>query len=596
MPYKRAIILAPLFLVFEVILDLLQPRLMAHIIDEGVAKGNLRLIIYVCLIMLGTSLIAAFCSLGSTIFSSFAGQGFGTDLRSAVFRKVLSMSFVQTDHFSTGSLITRLTQDVSHLQHVLVMALRMLARQPIMCIGGCIMALQINWRLALILLVLVPLIVLLALFMFRISQPMFVVIQAKLDQVNSVIQENLAGIRVVKAFDRSSHEKARFAQVNEAYASENIRASRFLSGMRPLIMLIMNLGIIAVLWIGGWSIRQGNMTVGEVMAMISYLSTILFSILFASFALTDYARAKASADRIKEVLDVETTETHLLEWMPTAELTPPQPQTNQRSKTSAGCGVKIEFSDITFRYPGAAGRPVLDGISAVIEPGQTMAILGATGSGKSTLVHLLPRFYELQSGSILLDGRNLNSYQLTDLRERMGIVLQESVLFSGTVAENIRWGKRDASDDEIQHAAKIAQADDFIMTFQEGYDTIVGQRGITLSGGQKQRMAMARAFLKNPELLILDDCTSALDSETEKRLWQALRTHFHACTTILIAQRISSIMHADQILVMQDGRTAGIGTHQQLLQNCRVYQEIVESQTGESFSENNQHQQPGGEK
>ncbi|MDQ0288137.1 ABC transporter ATP-binding protein [Oligosphaera ethanolica] len=572
-PYRRQIAMAPIFMIIEVALELLQPRFMARIIDDGVGKGDLRLIWVTCLLMLGTSALAVIGGAGCTYFSSLAGQNFGADLRQALFRKVMSLSFAETDRFTTASLITRLTQDVGQVQHMLVMSLRMLVRQPLMCLGGVVMALLIDIRLAGILLLLVPPILFMSLLTYRYSRPMFSLIQEKVDRLNAALQENLAGIRVVKAYGRSDYEKKRFERENRGLSAQHLRTARFMSGMMPLTMLIMNMGILAVLYTGGWTVRSGELSVGEVMAMVNYITQILFSFMFAAFVLTDFSRAKASADRITAVMDTQPS------------VVDPEGAAPVAAGGRGACrGAAVEFRDVSFRYPGAAGAPVLQGVSFAIRPGETVAVLGSTGSGKSTLAHLLPRFYDATGGAVVIDGRDVRDYHLSDLRDKMSMVLQESVLFSGTVAENIRWGEASASQDEVEAAARAAQVHDFVLSFKDGYETLVGQRGITLSGGQKQRLAIARALLKKPSLLILDDSTSAIDGETEGRLHASMKEACGDMSILQIAQRISSVCNADRIVVLQDGVIVGQGRHADLLRSCRVYQEIVESQTGEDLS------------
>jgi ATP-binding cassette subfamily B multidrug efflux pump len=579
-PYRRQIAMAPLFMALEVALELIQPRFMARIIDEGVGKGDLPLIWKTCLLMLGTSTLAVIGGAGCTYFSNLAGQNFGADLRQALFGKVMTLSFAETDRFTTASLITRLTQDVRQVQHTLSMCLRMLVRQPLMCFGGLIMALLIDIRLAGILLLLIPPILFMSLLTFRYSRPMFTLIQEKIDRLNAVLQENLAGIRVVKAYGRSDYEERRFERENRSLSMQHQRTARFMSGMMPLTMLIMNMGILAVLYTGGWAVRNGELSVGQVMAMVNYITQILFSFMFAAFVLTDFSRAKASADRITAVLD---TTPSVLDSETDSEAEAAAPQAD------SGQGAEVEFHEVSFRYPGAAGAPVLQGVSFVLRPGETVALLGSTGSGKSSLAHLLPRFYDVTGGAVFLDGRDVREYRLKKLRDKMSMVLQESVLFSGTVAENIRWGEAEATQEEVEAAARAAQAHDFVSSFKDGYQTLVGQRGVTLSGGQKQRLAIARALLKKPSLLILDDSCSAIDSETESRLHVSMKRACAGMSILQIAQRISSVCHADRIIVLQDGFIVGQGRHAELLRSCRVYQEIVESQTGEDLTTNNQH-------
>ena len=562
-PYKWMVFLAPVFMIVEVAMELVQPRFMARIIDKGIAHGDLRCIWITSLIMLGTTAVGMIGGVGCTIFSSMAAQYFGTDLREALFKKVLGLSFAETDRFSTASMITRLTQDVQQVQQMIGMSLRMLVRQPFMLVGGISMAMHIHPKLALILLVLIPPLIVLVTITFKYSRPMFMAIQTKTDALNAVLQENLTGVRVVKAFVREDYESEKFGKSNKSLADQHLTTSRFMSGMMPAMMFLMNLGIIAVLWIGGWTIRRGELTVGEVVAMVNYITQILFSFMFASFIMTDIARSKVSAERLNEVLDSETSVRN---------------DGTLKAEATTGGGTSVVFDHVTFRYPGASGPAILQDISFELKPGETMAILGSTGSGKSTLVHLLPRFYDIDSGMVAIDGHNVQEYELSELRSLMGMVLQESVLFSGTIAENIRWGNPDATDEQVVEVAKAAQAYEFITRFKDGFKTIVGQRGVTLSGGQKQRLSIARALLKKPRLLILDDSTSALDGTTEQKLRAGIREWCKGITVIQIAQRISTVKTADKILVLQDGKIVGLGKHDELSKTCRVYQEIVESQ------------------
>ena len=562
-PYKWLAMLGPLFMFIEVAMELLQPRFMARIIDKGIANGDLHCIWMTSAIMLGTTAIGMIGGVGCTIFSSMAAQYFGTDMREALFSKVLGLSFAETDRFSTASMITRLTQDVQQVQQMIGMALRMLVREPLMLIGGISMALHIHPKLATVLAVLIPPLVILVLIIFKYSRPMFMSIQTKTDALNAVLQENLTGVRVIKAFVREDYENEKFGDANKTLADQHIRTARFMSGMMPSMMFLMNLGILGVLWIGGWTVRKGELSVGEVVAMVNYITQILFSFMFASFVMTDIARSKVSAERINEVLDAETSVRN---------------DGTLKAESTTGGGASVSFEHVTFRYPGASGPAILQDINFDLKPGETMAILGSTGSGKSTLVHLLPRFYDIESGVVKIDGHPVQDYELSELRSMMGMVLQESVLFSGTIAENIRWGNPDATDEQVVEVAKAAQAYDFITRFKEGFKTIVGQRGVTLSGGQKQRLSIARALLKKPRLLILDDSTSALDGTTEQKLRVGIREWCKGITVIQIAQRISTVKTADKILVLQDGKIVGLGKHDELSKTCRVYQEIVESQ------------------
>lgn len=567
-PYRLYALLAPLLMMLEVAMQLLQPRFMGRIIDEGIAKGDLGIVWRTCLLMLGTTVVAVFGGVGCMVFSTLTGQGVGADLRENLFGRVLGLSFAETDRFTAASLITRLTQDVNTVQHFLIMLLRMLVRQPLMCIGGCVMALMIDLRLAIILIVMLPPIGGLAYLGFRIGRPLFAAIQKRMDSLNTVLQETLAGIRLVKAFHRRDYEERRFDEVNRALAEQHVTVSKYMSALMPFTMFMMNLGILGVLWLGGLYVRSGEMTVGEVMAMISYISQILFSFMGVAFVLNDFARAKVSSDRINEVLESASSVAD-----------------TGNAGHAVTVGSSLEFRDVCFNYSGATGTPVIQGLSFRLKPGEHAAVMGATGSGKSTLAHLIPRFYDVSSGSILVDGRDVREYPLATLREHMAIVLQEAVLFSGTISDNIRWGDEKATDAQVREAAVIAQADGFISRFQDGYDTVVGQRGVTLSGGQKQRIAIARAIIRKPSLLILDDCASALDVATEKALHEALRRSLGGTTVLMIAQRISSVKNADFIMILSDGRCAAGGTHEELLKESRIYREIVASQTGEDMDE-----------
>lgn len=558
--------LAPLFMMLEVGLELMQPRFMARIIDDGVAKGDMRVVITTCLLMLGTSTLAVIGGIGCTIFSCLAGQNFGADIREDLFSRVLDLSFAETDKFTAASLITRLTQDVNHIQHFMVMMLRMLVRQPLTCIGGCIMALSIDVRLASILLLMIPIAIGIATIGYRIGRPMFGKIQKKMDALNAAIQEMLAGIRVVKAYSRQAYERERFTKANEELAVQHIAVAKFMSALFPFAMFLMNMGILLVLYKGGLYVKDGTMTVGEVMAMISYISQILFSFMAITHILNDFARTKVSASRIQEVLDTSSSVTD-----------------NGKAEVQERKGAELEFRNVTFKYPLAAGQPILQGLSFTLKPGKRLAILGATGSGKSTIAHLIPRFYDCSNGAILLNGKDIREYSLHSLRNAISIVLQDAVLFSGTIDENIRWGNENATEQDVRHAAETAQAHSFATAFKDGYATIVGQRGVTLSGGQKQRVSIARAIVRKPQLLILDDCASALDVSTEQALHKAMGKDLTDVTILVIAQRVSSARNADEIMVLSEGHCVGYGTHDELLKTCPVYREIVSSQTGEDI-------------
>lgn len=563
-PYWKAALVAPLLMALEVAADLLQPMLMARIVDRGIAGGDLLLIVRTSLLMIGIALVGVAGGIGCMIFSSRVAQSFGTDLRRDLFQKIQSFSFANLDRFKTASLITRLTNDVLQVQNMVLMSLRILIRAPLLSVGGLIMAVAINPELALILAAVVPLLTGALALVITKGFPLFKIVQQKLDKVNSIVQENLSGIRVVKAFVRGEYENSRFGEANERLTEISMKASRTVGMVMPLMMLIMNLSIVTVLWFGGVKVDRGTIQVGQVIAFISYLTQILFALMIMAFMLMAVSRSKVSADRIFEVLETEVD----------------IPEGDQEAGLKIRQGL-VEFKDVSFQYAGASGEPVLKNISFTVRPGETVGILGATGSGKSTIVNLIPRFYDVSGGQILIDGIDVRDYRLADLRSAIGMVLQETILFSGTVAENLKWGSLEATEEEIIAAAKAAQADDFIANLPDGYQSVLGQRGVNLSGGQKQRLAIARALLKKPAVLIFDDSTSALDMGTEFRLQQALKTYIKNTTRFIIAQRISSVMEADQILVLEDGEIAAAGRHRELMLNSPVYQEIYRSQMGE---------------
>lgn len=562
-PYWKSALLAPLLMLVEVVADLLQPRLLASIVDKGIASGDMEFILRTGALMIGIAILGFLGGLGCIAASSHASLNFGTDLRSALYRKIQSFSFENIDSFQTATLITRLTNDVTQMQNVVMMSLRILVRAPLLAVGGLVMAIGINPGLALIMGVSIPVLIMALSAVIRKGFPLFAKLQQKLDNVNLVMRENLVGVRVVKAFVRGAFERARFANANEELVDVTVSALRLMALTMPLMMLIMNLSIAAVLWFGGIQVRGGAIKVGEIMAFINYMTLILFSLLMVTFVLIMFSRAKASAQRISEVLETRQD---------IAEI-------EGASNESVSRG-DIAFENVSFRYEGASGDMVLKNISFEIKSGETVAILGSTGSGKSTLVSLIPRLYDVTEGSVTVDGRDVRSMRLAALRGGISFVLQESILFSGTVEENIRWGRQDASMDEVIEAAKTAQAHDFIMNFENGYATLLGQRGVNISGGQKQRISIARALLKKAPILILDDSTSAIDMGTESRLQNALRAMLKDTTTIIIAQRVSSVIDADNIILLEDGEIADQGTHAQLLSRSAIYQDICKSQLG----------------
>ncbi|HUT18661.1 MAG TPA: ABC transporter ATP-binding protein [Anaerolineae bacterium] len=568
-PYWHWALLAPLLMMLEVAMDLLQPRMIQRIIDEGIAQGNMPLVINTGLIMIGLALLGAVGGVGCTAFSVLASQGFGTDLRDALYRKVQSLSFGNLDDLETGHLITRLTNDVTQVQDAVSMMLRIMVRAPLMLVGSLILAIATSARLALLFVVLGPLVLGVLAWVIHRVHPLFGALQAKLDQLNTVMQENLAGVRVVKAFVRAMHEVGRFRKANEELKEQTIHAIRVVSAAMPAVMLAVNLGVASALWFGGIQVTVGSMQVGQLIAFINYLMGTLRSLMFVSMLVMRFARAEASAERVQEVLDAE-----------------PEVQDRPDAIVELAPQGRVAFERVSFSYNHDGGDAVLKGIDFAAEPGQTVAILGATGSGKSSLVYLIPRFYDVDEGRVTFDGVDVRDIDQAHLRQHIGMALQESVLFSGTIRDNIRYGRPEASDEEVVAAARAAQAHDFIVEFPEGYDTVVGQRGVNLSGGQKQRVAIARALLTQPAVLILDDSTSSVDVETEAKIQEALEGLMRDRTSFVIAQRISTVLTADKILVLDDGRIAAEGTHRDLLVSSPIYREIYDSQLGNGVTAN----------
>ncbi|MBN1139557.1 MAG: ABC transporter ATP-binding protein [Anaerolineae bacterium] len=570
-PYWVWSILAPLLMVLEVVMDLLQPKLIQRLVDEGIAKLDTALVINTGWWMIGIALIGAVGGIGCTVFTMLASQGFGADLRSALFRKVQTLSFGNLDKLETGQLITRLTNDVTQIQEMVSMMLRMMVRAPMLLLGGIVMAIVTSPRLAVLLAVLAPLVLGMVVWVIRKAYPMFMQVQEKLDDVNTVMQENLAGVRVVKAFVRAAYEIKRFGRANDNLMNQMIAVSRTVAVTWPFMIVTVNLGLIGALWFGGRQIVFGSMQVGQLIAFINYLMQTLMSLMFVSMMVMRFARAEASAERIQEVLESE-----------------PEIQDKPDAIKSFASQGRLAFEGVTFSYDGNGSDAVLKKLNFVAEPGQTVAILGATGSGKSSLIHLIPRFYDVSDGRVTLDGVDVREIDQEALHRNVGIALQESVLFSGTIRDNIRYGRPEATDEEVIAAAKAAQAHDFIMGFEQGYDTVVGQRGVNLSGGQKQRLAIARALLVKPAVLILDDSTSSVDVETEIEIQNALdqlmqdRAHSAVSlnTSVVVAQRISTVLNADKILVLDDGQIVAEGTHQELLALSPIYREIYDSQLG----------------
>ena len=561
-PYMLPTLLAPLFMLLEVAMDLMQPALMSRVIDVGVANADKAYIVRTCILMFVCALLGVTGGLGNMYFSTRAGYGFARDLRSDLYRRIQSFSFSDIDRFKTGSLVTRTTNDVTQIQNAFTTCIRMLVRAPFLCIGGVVMVLVLNAKLSLVVLAAIPFLTAMIMFLLKRGRPLFTSMQEKLDRVNTVMQENLSGIRVVKAFARADHEKAKFKVANDDLCDSTMRAMMMMSMAFPLINLIMNATMILMYAFGGSMVFHGELTPGEIMAFSNYIMQILMSLTMSSFMLMFLSRAGVSIRRVLEVLN---TQSDIVDG-PDAD--------------AAVTRGEVAFDHVSFAYPGQSGN-VLSDITFTARAGETVAILGSTGSGKSTLISLIPRLYDASAGSVKIDGRDVRAYHLNTLRGAIGVALQESVLFTGTIEENLRWGDENASPEEIRHAAAIAQADPFVEKLADGYQTELGQRGVNLSGGQKQRLCIARALAKRPRILILDDSTSAVDLATEAEIQKGLRGAFGDMTVFIIAQRISSVMDADRILVMENGSVIDSGKHEELKKRCEVYREIVVSQLGE---------------
>lgn len=569
-PYWIFAILAPLTMIGEVAIDLLQPKLMAKIVNQGVLGHDVALIISTGLIMLGLVAIGGMFGILSAAFGSNAAQRFGNDLRNDAFKKVMSLSLQQTDKFTTGSLVTRLTNDINAVQDMVSMILRMFVRAPMQFIGGIIMAIAISPKFGIVLIIALPVQLLLIFLMLKKATPLYSLVQTKLDRVNSVVQENVTGARVVKAYVKEKHEIGRFNVANTELKDVNLKVQKLMATLSPILMLIMNGSVIAILLIGGRECEAaigtvGGLLVGDVMSAITYITQILMSMMMVSMMFQSLTRANASAKRIIEVLESE-----------------PAIVGNKNSASDTNETGAVTFDNVSFRYPNTAGRPVLHDINLDIKHGEVVAVIGATGSGKSSLVNLIPRFYDTVDGDVCVDGVNVRDYSLDELRHKIAFVLQKTELFSGTVADNIRWGRPDATDEEVKQAAEIAQADSFIGGFADGYNTMIAEKGASLSGGQKQRIAIARAIIRRPEILIFDDSTSALDLGTEARLHKALRENISDTTIIMIAQRIASIRSCDRIAVIENGTIIAFAPHDELMATCETYRDIYASQVKNS--------------
>lgn len=561
-PYFPAFILGPLMMIVEVVGEVLLPAMMADIINIGAVNHDIPYIISKGIMMIITAFIMMAGGIGGAYFAAKAAMHFGRDLRKDLFQKVQKFSFANIDSFSTGSLVTRLTNDITQMQNVIMMGLRMMLRAPGMLIGAVIMAFMMNASLAVIILIVGPLLAIAIGTIIRIAFPRFELMQKKLDRLNSNIQETLTNVRVIKSFVRGEYEKERFSESNEDLKNSGLNAFKIVIIQMPIMTFAMNATVIAVVWFGGNQILDGRMPVGDLTAFTTYVTQILMSLMMLAMVLLQSSRAVASSKRIGEVLDTEI------------DLTDEDASEKDR-KVENG---KIEFKHVSFRYYKNNHEKVLNDIDFTIEAGQTVGIIGSTGSGKTTLVQMIPRLYDVDEGEVLVDGVNVREYSLPNLRNGVSMVLQKNVLFSGTILENLQWGDECAAEEEVSEAAAYAQADGFIRSFPDGYETELGQGGVNVSGGQKQRLCIARALLKRPKILILDDSTSAVDTATEAKIRECFHTSLKDTTKFIIAQRISSVMDADLILVMEEGRIVGMGRHEELLASCGAYQEIYDSQ------------------
>lgn len=560
--------IALLFLSVEAVCDLMQPTIMSHIVDIGVAKRNMSCVIDMTERMLLITGIGAVGATGRNILSSYVSQHFARDLRFDMYKNIQEFSFESIDKFEGASLVTRLTNDVTQLQNFVNGTMRIFAKAPILCIGSIIMASRLNSRLSVIMLIVIPVIAVIIYLNMRIGLPFFNKVQASLDKVNGVIREYLTGVRVVKAFNRFDFEKERFNDANLNLSRITTAAMRVMAIFSPTISLIVNLAIVAVVWVGGYRINDGSMRVGQIIAFTNYMSQILFSLMIISNVISMFVRGRTSALRIGEVFEEKINYKAVTE--------------NVISNESVG---SLEFENVSFGYSGSTDELVLKGISFKCHPGETIGIIGSTGAGKSTLVNLIPKFYETMSGEIRLNGIDIKNLNVKELREKIAIVPQKTILFSGTIGENIKWGKETATEEEIIKAAQMSNCYEFINKFPEGFNTMLGQSGVNLSGGQKQRVSIARAIIRKPQILILDDCTSAVDVTSEFKIREKLRKFSEGLTTIIVAQRITSVLNADKIIVLEDGQIASIGTHKELMRECSIYKDIYHSQIGNEGDE-----------
>lgn len=561
-PYLGAFILAPVLMLTEVFGEIMLPRMTSLIINHGVLERNMNYIVRMGIGMIIIAVIMAVGGIGGAYFSAKASICFSTDLRKDIFHKVQQFSFKNIDEFSTGSLVTRLTNDIQQIQNVVMLSLRLMFRAPGMLVGGLIMAYLINQQLVMVLLVVIPILLILIILILKTAYPRFQIMQKKIDRLNSGVQEALTNMRVIKSFVREDYEEKKFKDTNLDLTKGSLNAMKVVIATMPVMMLMMNVTTIAVVWFGGNLIIAGKMPVGDLTAFTIYIVQILMSLMMLSMVFLQASRAMASLKRVREVLDTEV------------DLTDDESKHKHTQITNG----KVEFRDVSFQYAEGTDEMVLSHINFTAEPRETIGIIGATGSGKTSLVQMIPRLYDASEGEVLVDGINVKDYSIRHLRENVGMVLQKNVLFSGTIEENLRWGEADATIEKIHQMSESAQAHGFVSNFNDGYNTDLGQGGSNVSGGQKQRLCIARTLLKEPKILILDDSTSAVDTATEAKIRQCFQTTLKDTTKIIIAQRIGSVEHADKIIVLDEGKITGMGTHKELMKSCEAYQEIYYSQ------------------
>ncbi len=560
-PYWLFVGLALLFLFVELGVELIQPLIMAKIIDKGILSGDLSVVVFWGCVLIGLTILSFLGGIVNSFAASHVAQSYGYDLRKVLFEKVQAFSFSNLNHFTTASLITRLTNDVTILQNTIFMGLRIMVRAPLLVLGSMILAFMVNVQLALIFVMTIPILVFFLIWAMKRAMRLFRSVQDQLDRVNGVMRENLMGMRLIKAFLRKDHERKRFDAVSGELKRKTVMSLRLIETTMPALTFVMNVTTLLIIWLGSNYISNGNIQVGEVVAIVNYATRITASLAVFSWLITAFSRAKASSDRVNEMIDVEID---LLDMS----------ENNYLTNEYVG---KIQFDSVSFRYPGS-DQLVLKNISFTVEAGQTVAIMGATGAGKTSLFQLIPRLFDVTQGCIYLDGKNLTRIPLHTLRNQIGFVPQEVMLFSGSVQDNIGWGKEDATIEEIMTAAEHAQVHETVLRFPKQYETILGQKGVNLSGGQKQRLSIARALVRKPKILLLDDSTSALDLKTEEKLLRALKSY--SCTTLIITQKISTAMGADKIMLINEGELIAMGTHRQLANTSTLYQKIVESQFG----------------